>query len=165
MASDSRTRAPQCSRQGTSPVLRGPVGCERSRRIQVQDAQQQASIGQDQVNQAGQGSSAASGSTSAGSSASRRLRIGTGYLDNVSPEVGRYKVSSKQVLTHWFSYRPGDRSRPLIGDRRPPSPLGDVPFPRLMRLIQPDRLRLGGLPAWVLRLLVHRPVPFIFSTR
>jgi len=30
------------------------------------------------------------------------------------------------VLTQWFSYRKKDRSRPIIGDRRPPSPLGDI---------------------------------------
>jgi hypothetical protein len=53
--------------------------------------------------------------------ASRRLRIGAGYVDNVPPEVWNYEVSGKQVLTQWFSYRRRDRSRPLIGDRRPPS--------------------------------------------
>ena len=26
----------------------------------------------------------------------------------------------------WFSYRKRDRSRPIIGDRRPPSPLSDI---------------------------------------
>ena len=35
-------------------------------------------------------------------------------------------VSGKQVLTQWFSYRRKTRDRPLIGDRRPPSPLGDI---------------------------------------
>ncbi len=38
----------------------------------------------------------------------------------------RYEVSGKQVLTHWFSYRRKTRERPLIGDRRPPSPLGEM---------------------------------------
>ena len=47
---------------------------ERSRRIQVQGAQQQTSVGQDQANQAGQGSSAASGSTSAGGIPHQELR-------------------------------------------------------------------------------------------
>ena len=56
----------------------------------------------------------------------RRLQIGAGYVDNVSPEVWAYEVSGKQVLTQWFSYRGRDRSRPIIGDRRPPSPLGDI---------------------------------------
>ncbi|WP_203077181.1 type ISP restriction/modification enzyme [Falsiroseomonas ponticola] len=58
--------------------------------------------------------------------AARRLRIGTGHVDNVPPEVWAYEVSGKQVLPQWFSYRGRDRSRPLIGDRRPPSPLGDI---------------------------------------
>ena len=30
------------------------------------------------------------------------------------------------VVRHWFSYRRRDRSRPIIGNRRPPSPLGDI---------------------------------------
>ena len=37
-----------------------------------------------------------------------------------------YQVSGKQVLTQWFSYRRKTRERPIIGDRRPPSPLGDI---------------------------------------
>jgi hypothetical protein len=61
--------------------------------------------------------------------AKRRLSIGKGYVENVSPEMWAYEVSGKQVLWHWFSYRRRDRSRPIIGDRRPPSPLD---------LIQPD---------------------------
>jgi hypothetical protein len=30
------------------------------------------------------------------------------------------------VLRHWFSYRRRDRTRPIIGDRRPPSPLDAI---------------------------------------
>lgn len=30
------------------------------------------------------------------------------------------------MLVHWFSYRRRNRDRPIIGDRRPPSPLGDI---------------------------------------
>ena len=37
-----------------------------------------------------------------------------------------YEVSGKQVLLHWFSYRKKNRERPIIGDRRQPSPLGDI---------------------------------------
>ncbi len=59
----------------------------------------------------------------------QRLLIGTGYVENVPPAVWRYEVSGKQVLLQWFSYRKRDRERPIIGDRRPPSPLG---------FIQPD---------------------------
>jgi hypothetical protein len=56
----------------------------------------------------------------------RRLRIGKGYIQNVTPEMWTYEVSGVKVLWHWFSYRCRDRSRPIIGDRRPPSPLGDI---------------------------------------
>jgi hypothetical protein len=51
-------------------------------------------------------------------------------VENVAPEVWAYEVSGKLVLRQWFSYRLRNRERPLIGDRRPPSPLGDI---------QPDR--------------------------
>ncbi len=57
---------------------------------------------------------------------SRRLIIGKGFIDNVCPEVWDYEVSGKQVLRQWFSYRKLDRSRPIIGDRRPPSPLDKI---------------------------------------
>ena len=55
--------------------------------------------------------------------AARRLKVGDGFIDNVSSEVWAYEVSGKQVLVQWFSYRRRDRSRPIIGDRRPPSAL------------------------------------------
>jgi hypothetical protein len=58
--------------------------------------------------------------------AKRRLTIGQGYIENVTPQMWAYEVSGKQVLRHWFSYRRGDRSRPIIGDRRPPSPLDSI---------------------------------------
>ena len=61
--------------------------------------------------------------------AKQRLHIGQGYVENVPPAVWAYDVSGMNVLKQWFSYRRRDRSRPIIGDRRPPSPLG---------LIQPD---------------------------
>lgn len=56
----------------------------------------------------------------------RRLHIGKGFVDNVSPEMWAYEVSGKHVLRHWFSYRRRDRTRPQIGDRRPPSPLDSI---------------------------------------
>ena len=59
----------------------------------------------------------------------QRLIIGKGYVENVSPAVWAYEVSGKQVLRQWFSYRKRDRTRPQIGDKRPPSPL---------TLIQPE---------------------------
>ncbi|QGM95607.1 N-6 DNA methylase [Methylocystis rosea] len=62
--------------------------------------------------------------------AARRLSIGKGRIDNVPQAVWDYEVSGKNVLRQWFSYRKRDRSRPIIGDRRPPSPLDKI---------QPDR--------------------------
>ena len=58
--------------------------------------------------------------------AARRLKVGDGFIDNVSRAVWDYEVSGKQVLVQWFSYRRLDRSRPIIGDRRPPSPLENI---------------------------------------
>lgn len=58
--------------------------------------------------------------------ATRRLRIGRGHIDNVPQAVWDYEVSGKNVLRQWFSYRKLDRTRPIIGDRRPPSPLDRV---------------------------------------
>ena len=54
------------------------------------------------------------------------LHVGAGRIAPVPTAVWRYEVSGKQVLTQWFSYRRKTRERPLIGDRRPPSPLGDI---------------------------------------
>jgi hypothetical protein len=58
-----------------------------------------------------------------------RLIVGGGWVDGVSPEVWAYSISGKCVLRQWFSYRKQNRERPILGDRRPPSPLS---------LIQPD---------------------------
>ncbi|MDD4919030.1 MAG: N-6 DNA methylase [candidate division Zixibacteria bacterium] len=55
-----------------------------------------------------------------------RLLVGKGYVENVDPRVWNYEVSGKQVLVQWFSYRKANRDRPIIGDRRPPSPLCDI---------------------------------------
>jgi hypothetical protein len=56
----------------------------------------------------------------------RRLLIGRGFIDNVPAAVWQYEVSGKRVLTQWFSYRKRNRDRPIIGDRRPPSRLGEI---------------------------------------
>ena len=56
----------------------------------------------------------------------RRLLIGSGYVENVEPRVWNYEVSDKQVLRQWFSYRKANRKRPIVGDRRPPSKLGEL---------------------------------------
>lgn len=58
--------------------------------------------------------------------ATRRLTIGRGFVANVAPEVWAYEVSGRNVLRQWFSYRRRDRSRPVIGERRPPSPLDAI---------------------------------------
>ena len=58
--------------------------------------------------------------------ARRRLLVGKGFIENVTPAVWNYDVSGKRVLTQWFSYRKKNRERPIIGDRRPPSKLGDI---------------------------------------
>lgn len=55
-----------------------------------------------------------------------RLLVGQGYVENVEPDVWSYEVSGKQVLPQWFSYRKAHRERPIIGERRTPSPLGDI---------------------------------------
>jgi Type ISP C-terminal specificity domain len=56
----------------------------------------------------------------------RELKIGTGVIVPVAPEVWAYEVSGKQVLRQWFSYRKKNREKPQIGDRRPPLALGEI---------------------------------------
>ncbi|WP_246647340.1 type ISP restriction/modification enzyme [Rhizobium laguerreae] len=56
----------------------------------------------------------------------RRLSVGRGHIENVPRAVWDYEVSGKKVLWQWFSYRKQDRSRPIIGDRRAPSPLDKI---------------------------------------
>ena len=53
----------------------------------------------------------------------KRLLVGDGYIENVSPEIWSYDVSGKQVLSQWFSYRKRNREKPPMGDKRPPSEL------------------------------------------
>ena len=55
-----------------------------------------------------------------------RLLVGRGYVEGVPPQVWNYEVSGKQVLRQWFSYRKANRERPILGDRRRPSKLGDI---------------------------------------
>jgi hypothetical protein len=56
----------------------------------------------------------------------RRLHVGRGHIENVAPQMWAYEVSGKPVLRHWFSYRKRERTKPQIGDRRPPSPLDRI---------------------------------------
>ncbi len=58
--------------------------------------------------------------------ATQRLHVGKGHIDHVLPAVWAYEISGKQVLIQWFSYRKKNRERPIMGDRRPPSPLGQI---------------------------------------
>lgn len=58
--------------------------------------------------------------------ARQRFLLGKGFIDHVLPAVWCYEVSGKRVLTQWFSYRKKKRERPIIGDRRPPSKLGEI---------------------------------------
>ena len=53
----------------------------------------------------------------------KRLKIGSGFIENVLPAVRNYEVSGKNVLDQWWSYRREDRSKPPMGDKRPPSKL------------------------------------------
>lgn len=54
------------------------------------------------------------------------LHVGRGRVERVTPEMWSYEVSGKHVITQWFSYRKRYRTRPIIGDRRPPSSLKNI---------------------------------------
>ncbi len=56
----------------------------------------------------------------------RRLHVGKGHFANVTPEMWNYEISGKKVIWQWFSYRKRNRTKPIIGDRRPPSPLDKI---------------------------------------
>ncbi len=58
--------------------------------------------------------------------AKERLLVGQGYVEHVTPGMWAYEVSGKHVLRQWFSYRKANRERPIMGDRRPPSKLGEI---------------------------------------
>jgi hypothetical protein len=58
--------------------------------------------------------------------AQRRLWVGKGFVDNVTRAMRDYEISGKNVLDQWFGYRRLDRSKPMIGDKRPPSPLEKI---------------------------------------
>ena len=56
----------------------------------------------------------------------QRLHLGQGFIDRVAPAAWAYEVDGKQILLQWFSYRKRDRSKPTMGDKRPPSPLQNI---------------------------------------
>ena len=58
--------------------------------------------------------------------AKRRLFVGKGFVENVTSAMRAYEISGKNVLEQWFSYRRRDRTKPQIGDKRPPSPLEKI---------------------------------------
>lgn len=82
----------------------------------------------------------------------KRLSIGSGFIDNVLPAVWEYEVSGKQILKQWFSYRRRNRERPMIGDRRPPSPLGDVQPDRWLPEYTSDLIDLLHVLTWLVTL-------------
>ena len=90
--------------------------------------------------------------------AKRRLMIGEGYVENVSPEMWAYEVSGKQVLWHWFSYRRRDRSRPIIGDRRPPSPLDSIQPDHWLPEYTTDLIDLLNVLGRLIALEPRRPI-------
>jgi hypothetical protein len=50
-----------------------------------------------------------------------------GAIANVTPGMWGFRVSTETPLVRqWFSYRKRDRSRPIVGDRRPPSDLNKI---------------------------------------
>jgi len=81
-----------------------------------------------------------------------RLLVGKGYIDNVTKAVWDYEVSGKNVLRQWFSYRRRDRSRPLIGDKRPPSPLDSIQPDHWLSEYTKDLIDLLNVLGWVVKL-------------
>jgi len=82
----------------------------------------------------------------------KRLLVGQGYVENVEPEVWLYEVSGKQVLLHWFSYRKANRERPIIGDRRTPSPLGDIQPDHWLAEYTTELINLLNVLGWLVDL-------------
>ena len=82
----------------------------------------------------------------------QRLLIGTGYVENVPPAVWCYEVSGKRVLLHWFSYRKRDRTRPIIGDRRPPSPLGNIQPDQWLAAYTTELINVLNVLGWLVEI-------------
>lgn len=82
----------------------------------------------------------------------KRLLIGKGYVENVEPGMWSYEVSGKQVLLQWFSYRKATRERPMIGDRRPPSPLGDIQPDHWLAEYTTELINLLNVLGWLVEL-------------
>jgi Type ISP C-terminal specificity domain len=82
----------------------------------------------------------------------QRLLVGKGFVDNVPPAVWRYEVSGKRVLTQWFSYRKKNRERPIIGDRRPPSKLGEIQPDQWLAEYTTELINVLNVLAWLVEL-------------
>ncbi len=82
----------------------------------------------------------------------QRLHVGTGYIAPVPAAVWHYEVSGKQVLVQWFSYRRKSRERPIIGDRRAPSPLGDIQPEAWLAEYTTELLDLLNVLGWLIEL-------------
>jgi len=80
------------------------------------------------------------------------VALHTGYIDNVPKAVWEYEVSGKNVLRHWFSYRKRDRSRPMIGDKRPPSPLDGIQPDHWLPDYTKDLIDLLNVLGWLVKL-------------
>jgi hypothetical protein len=85
-------------------------------------------------------------------SAANRLHVGLGFVDNVPPAVWRYEVSGKQVLLQWFSYRKKNRDRPIIGDRRPPSPLGNIQPDHWLAEYTTELINVLNILGWLVKI-------------
>lgn len=81
--------------------------------------------------------------------ATKRLLVGDGYIDNVERAVWDYAVSGKQILLQWFSSRRRTRDRPILGDRRPPSPLSAVQPPFWLAEYTTELLNLLNVLGWL----------------
>ena len=55
-----------------------------------------------------------------------RLMVGTGFIEHVSPEVWRYEVRANRCSANGSAIGRRTGQRPIIGDRRQPSKLGDI---------------------------------------
>ena len=82
----------------------------------------------------------------------KRLLIGQGYVENVEPRTWLYEVSGKQVLLQWFSYRKANRERPIIGDRRAPSKLGEIRSDHWLAEYTTELMNVSNVLGWLVDL-------------
>ena len=84
--------------------------------------------------------------------AKKRLLVGSGYVENVEPAVWGYEISGKHVLVKWFSYRKQKREHPMMGDRRPPSPLGKIQPDHWLAEYTTELINVLNVLAWLVDL-------------